>query len=142
MRAILFATRYCYCSYLLGLAVDRRNGQIDDVVVVVVDVAAAVVVVVVVVPAFDDAVMAAAACTERAEEPVLCPHIHCAHIHTTGKHEDEQVAADAMVAVDASDYSRCDNTVAANQTVELAHLPSRFFRTRLGRCAWRRFFVV
>ena len=133
MCAILFATRYCYCSYLLGLAVDRRNGQIDDVVVDVVVAAAAVVVV----PAFDDAVTAAAACTERAEEPVLCPHIHCAHIHTTGKHEDEQVAADAMVAVDASDYSRCDNTVAANQTVELAHLPSRFFRTRFGRCAWR-----
>jgi len=127
---------------LLGLAVDRRNGQIDDVVAVVVVAAAAaaaaavVVVVVVVVPAFDDAVMAAAACTERAKEPVLCPHIHCAHIHTT-KQEDEQVAADAMVAVDASDYSRCDNTVAANQTVELAHLPSRFFRTRFGHCAWR-----
>ena len=132
MCAILFATRYCYCSYLLGLAVDRRNGQVDDVVVDVVVAAAAVVVV----PAFDDAVMAAAACTERAKEPVLCPHIHCAHIHTT-KQEDEQVAADAMVAVDASDYSRCDNTVAANQTVELAHLPSRFFRTRFGRCAWR-----
>ena len=100
MCAILFATRYCYCSYLLGLAVDRRNGQIDDVVVDVVVAAAAVVVV----PAFDDAVTAAAACTERAEEPVLCPHIHCDHIHTT-KQEDEQVAADAMVVVDASDYS-------------------------------------
>jgi len=139
MCAILFVTRYCYCSYLLGLAVDRRNGQIVAVVVVVVVVVAAAVAAaaaVVVVPALDDAVMAAAACTERAEEPVLCPHIHCAHIHTT-KQEDEQVAADAMVAVDASDYSRCDNTVAVNQTVELAHLPSRFFRTRFGRCAWR-----
>jgi len=108
---------------LLDSAVERRNERIGEAVAVVVVVAS------------DEAVAAAVAGTavtqnSKPAAPLPSPRHHFEAAHT------DAVAAVAAAAV-VPYYSRCDSIVAANQTVALVRLPSRFVRTRFGRCAWR-----
>ena len=103
---------------MLDSAVERRNERIGEAVAVVV-------------AACDEAVAAAAAGTAVTQNPKpAAPLPSPAAAHT------DAVAAVAAAAV-VPYYSRCDSIVVANQTVALVRLPSRFVRTRFGRCAWR-----
>ena len=100
-----------------GSAVDRRNEQI----VVGGGVVGGGV-------ASDEAVAAAAAGTSAKATALW-------QLVAAKEHETEKDETDA--AEEAAAYSRCDSIAVANQTVALAQMPSRFFRTRFGRCAWR-----
>ena len=106
---------------MLDSAVERQNERIGEAVSVVV-------------VACDEAVAAAEAGTvtqnRKPAAPLPSPRHHFEAAHTDAA---AAVAAAAVVPY----YSRCDSIVAANQTVALVRLPSRFVRTRFGRCAWR-----